>query len=482
MTRWAAINFVLRKTNIILSMVEPRKNKDISVMDDDPDQPLTTIADEDIVDKVVQTWEDERRRLTCVTAGRAGMGKSTLVNNLLRLKGEKAAKTERSARSVTKNVYYYEKNIHGINVRIIDTPGFESRDLTIEQEREAFEALSELTKGKPDLLLYCISLVNRYDDKDDHIVEKLTKAFGSEIWDHAVLVLTYGDELKGDKESRKLLKEFAEEFEESLKKAGVSGVPVIFTQDIGLPDQLEAALARPQVVGVPVGRHITTPKGWIFLLWKEVFNRCRMDAIPAMLVLRGIVPELMAKLIRKVENVNKAHSIVCALSFLSKILDDGSTCSRSLEGYGAAVGTAVGGPMGIVVDTAAATFTDSTFKAIQKLNETFELTVLAMIIEARLKVEELRETKTEESQTKKAKVEELQMKETKVEESQTKETKMDESQRKTKVEESKTEGAKVEQSQWKTKVEELEMKKKNVEELKTKLEELQKEIKALEEQ
>ena len=238
-----------------------------SVMDGDPDEPLTATADEDTVDKVVATWEDEKRRLALVTAGRAGVGKSTLINNLL---GLKAAKAEHSARSVTKTVDYYERDIHGVTVRIIDTPGFEARDMTREQEQKAMTTLLELTKGKPDLLLYCISLVSRYDDKDDRIVEKLTRAFGREVWSHAVLVLTFGDtELKGnEEESRKVLQEFTEEFQESLKKAGVSDMPVTFTlltQSIG-PDQLEAILERPEVVGVPVGRHTTNPKDWVFLL------------------------------------------------------------------------------------------------------------------------------------------------------------------------------------------------------------------------
>ena len=237
-------------------------------MDDDPDQPRTATADEEIVD-LVQEWKDERRRVVLVTAGRAGVGKSTLINNfLLGLKREKAAEAKRSARSVTKNVHYYEEEVHGITLCIINTPGLESRDLT--REQEALTTLSELTNNKPDLLLYCISLVGGYKDKDDHIVARLTDAFGGEIWRHAILVLTHGDELEDDEEeNRELLNKFTEEFEKSLEKAGVNDVPVKFilsTQDIGHPDQLEAVLAKREIVGVPVGRCITSPKDWVFLI------------------------------------------------------------------------------------------------------------------------------------------------------------------------------------------------------------------------
>ena len=154
----------------------------------------------------------------------------TLINNfILGLKREKAAEAKRSARSVTKNVHYYEEEVHGITLCIINTPGLESKDLTREQEQEALTTLSELTNNKPDLLLYCISLVGRYDDKDDRIVVRLTDAFGGEIWSHAILVLTHGDELEDDEEeNRELLNKFTEEFEKSLEKAGVNDVPVKF--------------------------------------------------------------------------------------------------------------------------------------------------------------------------------------------------------------------------------------------------------------
>ena len=131
-----------------------------------------------------------------VTAGKAGVGKSTLINNLLGLKGEKAAKAKPGAEIVTRSVDYYEEVVHGITVRIIDTPSLEAMDLSSEQNQEALETLSDLTDRKVDLMLYCISLVGGRIPKDDErIVEKLTNRFGREIWGHTILVLTYGDDV-----------------------------------------------------------------------------------------------------------------------------------------------------------------------------------------------------------------------------------------------------------------------------------------------
>ena len=103
--------------------------------DEASEKSATTTADEDLVD-LVQKWDVEKRRLVLVVAGKAGVGKSTVINNLLGLKGEKAAKAKRGARSVTTNVEYYEEKVHGITVRIIDTPGLEAIDLNSKKEQE----------------------------------------------------------------------------------------------------------------------------------------------------------------------------------------------------------------------------------------------------------------------------------------------------------------------------------------------------------
>ena len=269
------------------------------------DQEFRSIGDEDEEPATGTADEDDKRSLVLVTAGKAGVGKSTLINNLLGLKGEKAAKAKPGAEIVTRSVDYYEEVVHGITVRIIDTPSLEAMDLSSEQKQEALETLSDLTDRKVDLMLYCISLVGGRIPKDDErIVEKLTNRFGREIWGHTILVLTYGDVVlanyeqedkeHGDVKSKdqkyqELLEDFTTEFETILRKAGVGDVAVrsiLSTQHDG-PD-LESALAKPEIVGIPVGRHIKNPSDWAPVLFKEVIKRCRIDAIPALLKLTGV--------------------------------------------------------------------------------------------------------------------------------------------------------------------------------------------------
>ena len=288
------------------------------------DQPPTTTAEDEIKKLIIRN-----RPLVFVTAGKPGAGKSTLINNLLGLRGKKAAESKASPKSVTKAVDYYEEEVHEITVRIIDTPGLEAKDLTSKEEHQTLADLSVFTDGKADIMLYCMRLTDRADEKDERIVKKLTKAFGKEIWRHTVLVLTYGDAvLNQDGGDQETLEEFANEFEEVLKKAGVDNVPVksiLSAQDAG--SELES-VEQPQIIGVPVGRRTESPQDWVQLLFKEIIKKCKMDSIPEMLVLQGIKPEW-----------------IVAVMGIGAFLASGVTMFQG----GGAVGTVVGANVGGVV-------------------------------------------------------------------------------------------------------------------------------------
>ena len=80
---------------------------------------------------------------------------------LVGLKGEKAAEAKPGAEIVTKSIDYYEEVVHGITVRIIDTPSLEAMDLSREQKQELPEMLSDVTDRKVDLMLYCSQSVSQ---------------------------------------------------------------------------------------------------------------------------------------------------------------------------------------------------------------------------------------------------------------------------------------------------------------------------------
>ena len=94
--------------------------------------------------------------------------------------------------------------------------------------------------------------------------------------------------LNQDEGDRETLEEFTNEFEKLLKKAGVNDVPVKSILSAG--SELES-VEQPEIIGIPVGRRIESPQDWILLLFKEIIKKCKMDSIPAMLVLQGIKPQ-----------------------------------------------------------------------------------------------------------------------------------------------------------------------------------------------
>ena len=304
------------------------------------DQPATTTAGEDYIKKLVR-----ERPLVLVTAGKAGAGKSTLINNLLGLKGKKAAESKTSPKSVTKTIDYYEEEVRGITVRIIDTPGLEAKDLSSREEQEALAVLSALTDGKADIMLYCMKLTDRSraDKKDECIVKKLTKAFGKEIWRHTVLVFTFGDAiLNEDEGDRDILEWFTNEFEEVLKKAGVDGVPVksiLSAEDTG--SELES-VQQPEIVGVPVGRRSESPQDWVDLLFKEIIKKCKMDSIPAMLMLQGLTPGWVAAVL------GLGGLAGLAVGWLGGGMAGGIGCAAAGTSMGGVVGGAVGGAIGTI--------------------------------------------------------------------------------------------------------------------------------------
>ena len=317
-------------------------------MGDEPNRPLTTTTNEELADKV-KNWEAVKTDLVIVTAGKHGAGKSTVINNLLGLEGEKAAEAKFAPDPVTKIVDRHDGKKYRITVRIFDTPGLEAKDS--EEEQEALATLSLLTKV--DLMLYCISLVGgRISESDQRIVEKLTNTFGAEIWKHTILVLTHGDVvlqtdgLTTDK-YEEILNGFTKKFEELLKNAGVRDIPVKSIRNIG-PDFV---VSKPEIVGVPVGQRIAKPPvRWAPLLFKEIVKRCKIDAIPALLELTGVTPKSMDEGLEIVKGVAGGMLISSVFAAIGGVLGGAAGSLAGVLGVlsGAAGGAKVGAAVGSV--------------------------------------------------------------------------------------------------------------------------------------
>lgn len=268
-----------------------------------------------MLENMIKHWNEKAKRddpVVLVVIGKPGVGKSTLLNNFLDLKKRKRAVAAHYGESVTTEVSEYIQEVNGIKVKIIDTPGLGSADLTEDQVKRQIAMLNAYTDdGKADLLLYCCSMDGgRIDSADVKTIETLNRAFKGTgaIWERALLVLTHADtiidQLESDSDSdsdsggeaedgsnksvkptlEQVMDSYCKSFLNTLKKAGVTSVKEVRNGMSIKSDELDPSI----LIAMPAGKKPKKPTDWVPMLFREVLKRCSEDAIPALFQIRGI--------------------------------------------------------------------------------------------------------------------------------------------------------------------------------------------------
>lgn len=231
-----------------------------------------------------------QREMTLVTVGRSVAGKSTLISNMLSLKGSDTLQSQHSSSPVTQEVETYSSGLSRegeVTIHMVDTPDFNS---SYTKDARAMALLQEKTGGRCDMLLYCVSLLpdSKIDKEDKEFIRKLTHVFGEEIWKHTILVLTFSNAVKAlypNQSIELLVNQYAEKFQTILR----SVCPSFSVVSVFSCNQRNTQRDPSTIVALPVGKH---PKeqyfngiGWADGILSEVLKKRTADtcSVPAVL-------------------------------------------------------------------------------------------------------------------------------------------------------------------------------------------------------
>ena len=288
--------------------------------------------DQELIETLEKWYKaTNRKQIILVTAGRSGVGKSTLIRNMLNLKGAAAPKTEHGPSSTTQSVKIYASTVGGVQVRIIDMPGLAATDV---DELESIADLQEASGAKADMLLYCISLLpdSKIDQLDQKIIKKLTLVFGNDIWNHTILVFTFANVAKLlHSDIPELARAYADKFQLVLQRECPSfSVVSVFSCDQDQPQRPSTT-----IVALPAGRdpneELVKGMKWDESIYLEALKKCNREAIPALLKVRSPTPRIlrMAKAIGQYISATGSAAAVGTVA-------------------GAIIGGAIGGGVGLL--------------------------------------------------------------------------------------------------------------------------------------
>uniref|UniRef100_A0A1X7TYS3 AIG1-type G domain-containing protein n=1 Tax=Amphimedon queenslandica TaxID=400682 RepID=A0A1X7TYS3_AMPQE len=222
-----------------------------------------------------QEWKTEaaKKRLSqreepvnMLVIGPTGAGKSTLINALL---GNTVAKVGHGAASVQSGVEVHEGKHEGIQLRVYDTTGFSDT-----RGKSGNSIVREIAQSnKFDLILICIRMDSRADEKVKDMFAVLAANIKKEMWDRSVIVLTFANaflQLKNIRKEpnqadiiRSEIKYFKGHiqgfFSSTLKNEAIDEIPFCIAGD---DDELK----------------LPTTHDWIKNLWNQCVRRSSEDA------------------------------------------------------------------------------------------------------------------------------------------------------------------------------------------------------------
>uniref|UniRef100_A0A8C5GKW5 AIG1-type G domain-containing protein n=1 Tax=Gouania willdenowi TaxID=441366 RepID=A0A8C5GKW5_GOUWI len=139
---------------------------------------------------IIFRWKVLSRAILIV--GKTGVGKSSLANTMF---GETVFTVDHTANAATAGCRSAVKNIDGTDFKIIDSVGFFDRQRSENKLRsEMVRCFVESSPG-PHAFLILLKKEN-FTSQEDDIIAKIQETFTEEVFNHAILVFTRGDDLQ----------------------------------------------------------------------------------------------------------------------------------------------------------------------------------------------------------------------------------------------------------------------------------------------
>ncbi|KAK1875194.1 GTPase IMAP family member 8 [Dissostichus eleginoides] len=133
------------------------------------------------------------KQMRMVLLGLPGGGKSSSGNTIL---GPDKFKSETGFNAVTTETISQTATVEGRQVTVVDTPGITGEGLSPQQLFE--EIMKSITEAKPGPHAFVIVVrIGRITSADIKMFEILKKLFGKDALKYAMVLFTYGDQLKG---------------------------------------------------------------------------------------------------------------------------------------------------------------------------------------------------------------------------------------------------------------------------------------------
>ena len=241
------------------------------------------------ISKKLGDWIDESKSIKILVAGKAGTGKSTLINGIV---GKQVTKEGRRLTPETSEVQHHILQVDEVTVQIFDSPGLQ--DKTKNEEKYIAEIRDKCSNV--DLFLYCIKMseVRFFTGCDDAVaMKRLFKALGTRLWANGIIVLTFANDLIGIAREQEI--DVAPYFQDRFKK---------ITRKIRdfLRDEVKIQSEIANNVTIVCAGHIRKPLlpsisdedlasstardiHWLSYIWLRALHRTKLTAQPAMIKL-----------------------------------------------------------------------------------------------------------------------------------------------------------------------------------------------------